>query len=59
MRADDLLDRVEGLAAKQAIALGLPAEVERQGISQSELAARSGKSIRARAAPRAARKRAS
>jgi len=44
LREEGILDRVEGLAAKQAIALDLRAEVERQGISKSELAARAGTS---------------
>jgi antitoxin HicB len=44
LREEGLLDQVEGLAAKRAIALDLQAEVERQGISKSELAARAGTS---------------
>jgi antitoxin HicB len=44
LREEGLLEQVEGLAAKQALALDLQAEVERQGISKSELAARAGTS---------------
>jgi antitoxin HicB len=44
LREEGLLDLVKGLAAKQAIALDLEAEIERQGISKSELATRAGTS---------------
>jgi transcriptional regulator with XRE-family HTH domain len=44
LREEGLLEEVEGLAAKQAIAFDLQAEVERQGISKSELAVRAGTS---------------
>jgi len=44
LREEGLLDQVEGLAAKRAIALDLQAEVDRQGITKSDLAARAGTS---------------